>query len=275
MLDFDILARSYFWFDLPVPYKINKEQEIQIYPIKVQDSEKFLSWIDILSIDKNSLPDATYISMSYLEFLFTVFIQSPQAKISQASILKLSSILKVCLKMEGNISIQFNVNHKPYLIYKDIVINGQQFEDIRRIILYQNLIDFDDSYINPDVKEAIDEVERVKNRNIEAPNLERRMAIITAHCGLSKETQMAMTYRSHSVYGEVDYTTIRTPILIGNMFSKQKVEIDDWIYKKKQGKYEKYFTDIDTYQHSMGGQGAIQTKMISVNDSNNFNGLIK
>ena len=279
MLDLDILARSYFWFDLPVPYRINKTQEIYIYPITVKQSEMFLSWINILSIDKNSLPDAEYISMSYLEFLVATLLTSDNENLAKTTALKLASIIKVCLGIDGEIIIKLNDRDKPYLSCGGIDIDGKHFEDIRRIILYQNLIDFDDNYINPDVKQAIEEVEQLKNKNIEMPNLERRMAIITAHCGLSKETQMNMTYRSHcllfnEVYGEVDYTSVRTAVLIGNMFSKQKNELEDWIYKKKHGKYDAYFTDVDTYQKSMGGQGNIHSEMVSEDSVNRLKDLI-
>lgn len=265
MIDIDFLSKVYFWFDLPVPYKLEKDKEIFIYPIEVKDSEVFLSSIDIISIDKNSLNDPKYISMSYLDFLFSAFIFGDDKNLSELSKIKLAFLLSKCLKWEDETDIKIIVDNKNKgkIIYKNYEIKSKQFEDIRRIILYQNLIDFDDSYVNPDVKEAINELEKVKFQNIEIPNIERRMAIIAAHTGILKTVQMGMTYRSHTalfkeVYGEVDYSTIRTAALVGNMFSKKKNEIEDWIYKKKQDKYSKYFTSQEKYSESMGGSKSIR-----------------
>lgn len=280
MIDLNLLARSYFWFDKPVPYKIDREHEIKITPINVEDSEMFLSWIDIISIDKNSLPNPEYISMSYLEFVLTTLVLSEDKKFAEENSLKMASILKLCLGFDKQVFIHFDARKKPYLQHEDILIDGKHFDEIRRIILYQNIAHYDDNYINPDVRQAIDEVDALKNKDIDIPNLERRMAIITSHCGLSKQDQLKMTYRSHTllfeeVHGEVDYMSMRTAALIGNMFSKQKNEIEDWIYRKKHNKYEKYFTDVNTYQQSMGGQGHIHSKTISINDVNDYSGFIK
>ena len=279
-INLDILARTYFWFDEPVPYKV-KQGEVLIKPIRVKDSEMFLSWVDLLTIDKNSLPNPDYISMSYLEFIVKALMMNEHKEESQVVISKLVCLLKLCLGWDGEIGIQFNERNKPYLIHGDIEINGKQFEDIRRIILYQNILDYDDSYINPDVKQAISDVEEMKHKNIETPTLERRMAIITAHSGVLKKDQMEMTYRSHSalfkeVYGEVDYLSVRTGVMVGNMFSKQKIELDDWVYKKKHNKYEQYFTSQDDYSKSMGGSNYVRSNDGSVEASlAEFNSLIK
>lgn len=272
MINLELLSKSYFWFDKPVPYKLNKKQEIFIYPVKLKDSELFLSSLDILSIDKNSLPNVSYISMSYLDFLINVFILSKEEEVAESSKIKLAEIFYLCLKWEDkNVSFQFD-GRKYKLICEDLVINGEQFEDIRRIILYQNLIDFDDEYINPDIKKAIVEYEAIKSQNIVIPNAERKMAIITAHTGIRKEEQMEMTYRSHcalfkEVYGEVDYSTIRTAFLVNSMFStKKNNELEDWIYKKKHNKYEKYFTSAEQYNKSMGGKISINSTIPNIKE---------
>lgn len=264
MINVELLSKLYFWFDKPVPYKI-KNQEILIYPINLKDSELFLACVDILSIDKNALPDPNYISMSYLDFIVKTFVLNEEKEISDLAKDKLANLFNLCLNWKiDDVIFQFD-GHKYKLYYQDFVINYSQFEDIRRIILYQNLIDFDDTYINPDVKKAIMEYEAIKMKNIEIPNIERKMAIITAHTGISKKEQMEMTYRSHcalfkEVYGEVDYSTIRTAFLVNSMFSEKKNnELEDWIYKKKHNKYEKYFTSAEQYNNSMGGKIAINS----------------
>lgn len=249
-LNLDLYRKAYFYFDSPAEYKI-KDKTLLIYPIIVKNSEIFLSSLSVISIDKNSTDSVEIIQMSYLDFIYKVLFQE------QMNISKFLNILKYCLHIENEaIEIGYDVNNKPFLRDKDsdIEIKSKDFENIRRIIMYQNLIHYDDEYINPEIKQMMNEVDAVKNAGIELPSIERRMAIITAHCGISKQEQMNMTYRSHSllfeeVYGEVEFETTR-PILL---YAGKGNEIDHWIYKKKKDKYDGYMTDADSYAQSMGG----------------------
>lgn len=256
-LDLDLYRKAYFYFDLPVEYKI-KEKSLFIYPIAVKDSEIFLSSQSVISIDKNSTDSVEIIQMTYLDFIYKVLFQD------QVNVSKFLNILKYCLHIDNMaVEVGYDTNNKPFLKNKDsdIEIKSKDFDNIRRIIMYQNLIHYDDEYVNPEIKKMMDEVDAVKNAGIEPPTIERRMAIITAHCGISKQEQMNMTYRSHSllfeeVYGEVEFETTR-PILL---YAGKDNEIDHWIYKKKKDKFDGYMTDADSYAQSMGGdRNAIKT----------------
>lgn len=254
-IDIDFYKKAYFYFDKPVDYQI-KDKLIKIYPVAVEDSEVFLSSMNILMVDKNSSPSVEIIQMSYLEFIYKILFQD------QTNIDRFVNILKYCLHINSPY-IGFNENDKPYLVDKenDILIRPKDFDNIRQLILYQNLIHYDDEYINPELKAAMNEVDELRNKGIDTPTIERRIAIITAHCGLSKQEQLKMTYRSHSllfeeVYGEVEYTTLRPVAWFGGNGDK----IDNWIYKKKKDKFDGYVTDAEKYSASMGGKyNAIQS----------------
>ena len=254
-IDIDFYKKAYFYFDKPVDYQI-KDKLIKIYPVAVEDSEVFLSSMNVLMVDKNSSPSVEIIQMSYLEFIYKVLFQD------RTNIDRFVNILKYCLHINSPY-IGFNENNKPYLVDKenDILIGPKDFDNIKRLILYQNLIHYDDEYINPELKAAMSEVDELRNKGIDTPTIERRIAIITAHCGLSKQEQLKMTYRSHSllfeeVYGEVEFTTLRPVALFGGNSDK----IDNWIYKKKKDKFDGYVTDADKYSASMGGKyNAIQS----------------
>lgn len=248
MLDLNFLSKRYFYFDLPVEYKIG-EDTVYIYPISLIDSEVFLASCDILCINKNMIPSVEIIQMSYLEFLMKAVLENEIGRY------KLQVILKYCLHYE-----------KPRVVSKDgkyyivddeakVWINSQQFEDIRRIIMYQNIIEYDDSYVDSDLKKAMEETDAMRAKNIDFPTIERKIAIITAHCGLSKTEQLNMTYRSHcllfkEVSGEVDFTTTRAVALFGG---KGK-ELDHWIYKKKSGKFDEYVTELKQYAGKFGAE---------------------
>lgn len=257
-INLQLLSQAYFCFDIPVEYQLLNKHFIKIYPVLLKDSYIFLSSYDILSIDKNMLPDVEIIQMSYLQFIVDKLL--PQSPIYLS---KLAEIVLTCLKLKSPSIVQDD-RGKPQLIDKEnseIIITSMDFEDIRRIILYQNLLHYDDEYVNPDLKKAMDEMDELKSRQYEMPSLERKIAIITAHTGISKKEQMEMTLRSHSflfeeVGGEVDFNTVR-PAAIS---SGHGGDLEHWIYRKKKNRFDGYITDVDSYAKSMGNEhGAIQS----------------
>lgn len=258
-LNIELYKKAYFYFDKPAEYQLKDKKIVYIYPIAVKDSEIFLSSMSVIGIDKNSSDSVEIIQMSYLDFIYKILFQD------EINIDKFSNVLKYCLHI-NKFAIGYDDNDKPYLndIESGIVIKYKDFENIRRIILYQNILRYDDEYVNPEIKQMMAEVDAVKNVGIDPPSIERKMAIITAHCGISKQEQMTMTYRSHcllfeEVYGEVEFTTVR-PIML---YAGKGNEIDHWIYKKKKNKYDGYMIDSEAYASKIG---ANQSSIKSTSD---------
>ena len=254
-LDIRALEHQYFYFDIPVDYTLSNQEKIKIYPVKVIDSEYFLSSIDIFQIDKNSMPDAKIISMPYLQFLTDYVLKE------EVNIYKLYNLLFLCLQLK-NPTIKKDVMRRYYIedigVENKLIIPAADFENIRRIILYQNILHYDDDYINPELKKSMQEVDMLKSKDIDFPTIERKISIISSHTGIPKQQQLEMTMRAHeglfeAVRDEVEFTTVR-PISI-----YAGSEIEHWIYKKKKNKLEGYITDVQDYQKSMGGQQMIHS----------------
>ena len=258
-VDLNYLKHTFFYFDEPVLYTLENEKTIKIYPVSMRESEFFLNSKDILEIDKNSIPDVKIIQMSYLQFLGEVVLQNKE------NIQKLLNILKICLKF--NDPYLFLGKDKKVILVdkeKDIIINSKDFDNIKQIILYQNIIDYDDEYVNPELKKKLDEEAYLKSRNIEIPSLERKIAIITAHTGILKSTQLDMTYRSHSllfkeVYEESEYITLY-PLMA---YSGNANKVDKWIYKTKKEKFANQVVSVSNFNKQAGGNGNIQQKIIN------------
>ena len=256
-IDIEVLEKGYFYFDKPVPYKLSDTTHVDITPVSVYNSEVFLSSCDILQIDKNALNSVEIIQMSYLDFLLKVMLPTDK---SGLLLDKLSNIFRLCLGMK-TWKLKVKEKQKLSIVAPDdsFEITGKQFDDIKRIILYQNVPHYDDSYIDPDLKKMMDEVDRLKSQGISAPNLERRMAIITAHCGVNKQTLMQYTMRSLQLLfeecaGEVEFTTLR-PIML---YAGKAKELEHWIYKKKKDRLDGYITSVESYNKSMGGDGVVK-----------------
>ena len=255
-VDLNYLAKAYFYFDEPVPYKLDDEHTIYIKPISVRDSQFFLDSVDLLTVDKNSLPDPVIIQMSYLQFILDVLLQGDMKKVNMQ---KMQNLLILCLGMKHPVAYK-NEKGKPYLVEgnNEYQITHKQFDDIKRIILYQNIPHFDDTYINPEAKAAMNQIDILRSQDYEDMTIERKMAIIMSHTGVLKKDQLDMTYRSHcllyeEVCGEVEFTTTRPVALFGG---KGK-ELPHWIYRKKKNKFNDYFISDKAYHKSMGGDGNI------------------
>ena len=235
----------YVTLDLPVDYK-----GLKIYPITVRDYYDFAICADVLNIDKDSIQDLDVITMNYLDFLVFYCIKNSDANNSQFFYEKLISILTLCLK-PNKIQIGISENQHAVILCDDIEINAQDFDDIRKIIMYQNYVEYDDTYVNPDIKAAYDEYWRVKNKDIIMPNLEERMADTTAMTGLCKKDILDMTYREfemvfNAAREKLEYQINKTGEMSGMV--KFKNPIEHWIFKRKKSKYEGVFTDYGEFK---------------------------
>ena len=267
MVNIDVLQTVYFAFDVPVEYQLKHNKKmIEIYPVKMNHCGLFNLYSSILKIDKNSSNDPSVISMSYLDFLCQKLF-----KANQNAQFYLGWILHECLQ-KYKFRISFNENNKAFLIDDTdksdvVIIKAKEFEDIIRIILYQNILHYDDSYVDPELKKSMQEVDELRSKTHNYPDAERKFSIITAHCGLSKEQQLQMTMRSHQslfdeVCGEVEFLTVR-PIAV---YAGKSKDMEHWIYKNNKGKFDDYIMSVDKYNQSMGGDGAVH----KINSNNNI-----
>ena len=157
---------EYFTYDKPVPYK-----ELLIYPVKVIDYLIFFTSVNCLTFEKNKIPDINIIKMSYLDFLFYTFDKDENGKIY---LMMLLEIFKICLNIDykqieyikdekGKLNLIFNLEIEGE--NKKITIDKQDFDNIKKIILLQNIPDYDDAYIDPKMEKALKEAQEFMNKN--------------------------------------------------------------------------------------------------------------
>lgn len=259
MVDIDYLKSVYFTFDLPVPYNLKCGKTIEVKPISLLDSMVFISSCGILQIDKNASSNVDIIQMPYLKFLATEAVNKNPEMAQQ-----FVNICILCLDFKkpffnetekGKINLcNLGENNQP-----DLVITAKEFDDIKKIILYQNLPNYDDEYVNPDLKKNMEEMNKIRSAQYVPPSLERRIAIISAHTGIPKSEQCKMSMRAHSmlydeVRGEVEYSAMKAIACFGG-----KGEEVQWINQKKKGKFDDYITTKEEYNKSMGGDGNVMS----------------
>lgn len=260
-LNFEALGELYFAYDDPVPYQLKTGATLFIRPVLLKDSVIFIQSCDLLDIDKNSSSDVEAIQMSYLRYLSERVLQHQDEQIAKASKQKLVNICILCLGMELPYLAK---NERGKLVLCDlkheaITVTEKEFEDVRRIIMHQNFSDYDDEYIDPDLKKAMNEVKALKAAKLAPVSTERRMNIVMAHCGYSKDAIKSMTYRAFNnlyaeVVGEVDFSAT-WPIAL---YAGKTKDVAHWIYRERKDKYSEYIKPLDEYKQSIGADGKIR-----------------
>ncbi len=195
-MDSEKLRIEYFQNDIPVPYQLRCGLELFIYPIKVKDWYK-VDDFSLLNINKNEINDKNIIMMSYLQFLNEVyFVQFEEEK------QRFLNIMCLCLGYDKD-EIQFGYkDKKPHLVFldKDNNILGymasKEFDDICKIILFQNIIGYDGEYVSQDVR---NEIQRYltyhSNKDTKSPTLEEKKVYVFAKRNMSMLEINEMSYR--------------------------------------------------------------------------------
>ena len=144
-----------------------------IHPVRMSKYLNFHMLANCLLIEKNKIPDPKVISMSYLDFLFYLIENDQNGNIYAQM---LTGIFHLCLGVEsdniryikdekGKINLNLNVaykyfkNEKEKMIYKEEIIDKTDFDNIKNIIIYQNIPDYDNTYIDPKMEKALKEAQ--------------------------------------------------------------------------------------------------------------------
>ncbi len=182
----------FYTFDKSVPYK-----SLMIHPIRIQDYYEFLFCIPCLMLEKNSIKDPQMaikaISMSYLQYMYEVSSQENNYIQLFDGLLRL--VLRI--KEEKTIKYEYDKNGSPYFMIDDKKYYSEDFDEIRKIISEQNMIDLPDERIQKNVRDSLDEARRFKqklNKNKVASFEEQMMALAT-YTGWSLDEIYNMTYR--------------------------------------------------------------------------------
>lgn len=224
---FDIKKyRQYLECDEPIPYK-----GIVIYPVKIKDYSKFLFAANCLNIDKDMLsPEIA--AMSYIDFLTMLMVTQEHGDKMMSDF---ATLAKLCFHLDIK-DFNFNVeedNHSVFVVGKN-VFKKKEFDEIRRIILYQNIPGFDDSYVDPELAKALDEERELRSRKsgVSKRTFEDQIAALSVLTGFTFDYIYSMPIRRFFVtldkaISRMEYQIIRT----GQMSGMVKLEkaIPDWV----------------------------------------------
>lgn len=248
---------------------------LQIKPVLVRDFFQFNNAKDVLDIEKNKIPNIEIIQMTYLRFLLTIIIEQDGFKEDFLTILALSLGVKYdatkrnpsfepneiltqqTRKDESEVwingwDVRFRLSDDKVILclYDDenlVEIDDAQFDDLRKVILFQNIYKYDDTEMSDDFRRVVEEYYRLKNKDIVLPTLEDRLMAVCVSSAYKLEELYTMPLRLFDALLEysVDKLEYQVNKLIVNL-AQGKVEglhLSHWVYKTKKDKYSEIFTD--------------------------------
>lgn len=257
------------FYDEPIPLK----KDLLVYPITVRDYFNFYMCADILTIEKDRIPDIKIIKMTYFDFICDLIIKENQSDSEYKPMtIKFFSLLELCLKISAeNMFIDKDVNGFYFLklLYENknfeekddfdiITIDSKEFEIMREIICSQNLIELPDMKIDPEMKKALDEALAFKNKNAKKMgSFEDQIVCILISTNLKCDDIYNLTLRKfQKILQRVDfklhYEIYKTAESTGSVTFKKP--IDHWMSDISNDKYEGLISETEDMVDGFNGK---------------------
>lgn len=185
--------RDYFYiYDLPVPYKEGTEEELKLHPVTVKNYLEFHIMASCLLLEKNSVADVKVISMSRLQYLYSV------ADENNKLILLFDGLLRLVLdKPNMSFSPLLDDKGKAYFEIDGKLYDSYDFDTIREIISEQNSFELPDERIPKDIRDKMEEARRLREKinNSKMASLEDQMIAVAIYTGWEMDKIYSMTIR--------------------------------------------------------------------------------
>ena len=242
-------------YNKPIQYS----KGIILYPVTMNDIVSFQTLSQSITLRKNStFHDKAIIKMTYLDFLLYCFGNNEieeQYKINNISqyYLYAFNLLKLCCK-DADVSI---VQNTAQITINEEIITPQIFDDLRRIIIVQNDIDFDiDEFLNYDTEQRLLKAQKDINKKQDKANIEDYIDSLVIAMSTTEERVMNMTIRKFWRYIKrfnlhENYKFMKTGECGGMVTFKEP--ISHWMISlEEDDKYKNLKTDENELRSKIG-----------------------
>lgn len=242
----------YLIYNRPFPYS----NSITLHPVTMNDVVPFETFSPSILVPKNSLfHDKKIIRMSYLDFLtysagnLALEEEYKMPGLSEYYLYAIRLLQLCCPEAKIQLiphSLQFSVNGET--------ITPEIFEDIRRIIIIQNDIDFDpDEFINNDTKQRLLHAQKALSKDTPGATIEDYIDSLVIAMNCTEEHIMQMTVRKFWRYIRryqlhEGYTLAKTGECSGMVTYKEPIR--HWMVSLD---HEDKFKDFKTDENSLRG----------------------
>jgi hypothetical protein len=252
---------QYTVFDLPVPYKT-----IKIYPATVKDYMLFNTYSQCFLLDKNSIPDPKIISMTELEYLYNV-----TEKEGKPYLIFFDRLLSICLRDEKSFEdvkesmnrYKFDEKRKPFFIIENEIYTPQDFDEIKKIISEQNLIDLPDENMSKEVRDSLEKAREYKNKmnGAKPASFEDYIVSLSVATGWNLDYIRAMSVRKFTksirrLDNLIHYKIYLAASIAGFTEFKDKSIIKHWLTNLDEDKYADVSISLDAVKSTISMESA-------------------
>lgn len=142
-------------YDNPVTYK-----DLVIYPVTMRDYLQFAFYSECMTLDKNSVNDVKIISMTYLDYMYSLDTKEKPYIAFFDAILKL-----VTKKNDLVVTYARNKKNKPVFIVDEHEYNASDFEEIKNIICEYNMVELPDETIQKEIRDNIKTAQELRRKS--------------------------------------------------------------------------------------------------------------
>lgn len=231
------------------PFKY--DENIILYPVTMKNVLTFQALSQSIIIRKNStFHEKQIIKMSYLDFL--IYCLGNEELEEQYNIPGLSQyyilamhLLKLCCP---DAEIKIN-EQNGYYVMNEENITPKIFDDLRRIIIIQNDIDFDiDNFLNYDTEQRLLKAQKDTNKNLKSANMEDYIDSLAIALKISEKQIMNMTIRKFWRYIKryqlyESYNIMKTGECSGMVSFKEPIEYWMFGFDDNEDKYSSLKSD--------------------------------
>lgn len=221
---------QYLLFNKEIKYN----EQITLYPIKMKDILLFQQCQSALTLRKDSIfLEKAIIKMQYLDFIKYAYRNMELSEKYHMPLLPLyfDFIIQILQLSCGNsATITYNQNNFDLFI-NDLLITNEIFDDLRRIIMVQNDIDFDiDEFMNIDTVRALEKAQEFEvKKNKEKSDIEDYIDSIIVGLKVTEEYVSELTIRKFWRYikrinKHEEYQSCRSAQMSGMVTFKEPIQ---------------------------------------------------
>ena len=172
---------------------IDKKNPICIYPVRLKDYDKFIEVSHLLHISKNHFEENEY------PLLVLVFMCMQQLNLTQEELIKkLEDTFSIVTRKE--VKFITNDNFEGFVIDNTNIITTQNYEQMREIIMKQNLMFEQKVYKNKLVQEWANKVLESRSKNSSKISIEDIITTVSVYKG--KDYEELIEYTIYQLYAD-------------------------------------------------------------------------
>lgn len=248
---------SYLLFNKEIKYN----DQITLYPIKMKDILLFQQCQSALTLRKDSIfLEKSIIKMQYLDFIKYAYRNVELSEKYHLPLLPLyyDFIIQI-LHLACRESASITQDKKTFDFWvNDLLITNEIFDDLRKIIMIQNDIDFDiDEFMNIDTIKALEKAREFEaKKNKEKSDIEDYIDSLIVDLKVTEEYVSELTIRKFWRYikrinKHEEYQSCRSAQMSGMVTFKEPIQ--HWMTSIEiTDKYETLKTDEDELRSKIG-----------------------